>query len=109
VLQYLLSYQLCSSGMTSGSIIRPFSHHCWTHLICKALVPRTRARSYLVMYGVVLRSSVGIFFSRTPMTAFFFPPAVPDWLGSLMATILLPFPLVILEFASFGSWPLVAL
>lgn len=28
-----------------------------THEICNARVPSTRARSYLVMYGVVMRTS----------------------------------------------------
>lgn len=35
-----------------------------TNLICRARVPKTRARSYLVMYGVVVRWSLGTFFSR---------------------------------------------
>jgi len=35
-----------------------------THLICRARVPSTRARSYLVKYGVVERWSLGTFFSR---------------------------------------------
>lgn len=34
-----------------------------THLICSARVPRIRARSYLVMKGVVVRWSFGIFLS----------------------------------------------
>ena len=34
-----------------------------THLICSARVPSTRARSYLVMYGVVVRCSLGTFLS----------------------------------------------
>jgi hypothetical protein len=34
-------------------------------LICNALVPKMRARSYLVMYGVVVRSASGIFLSRS--------------------------------------------
>jgi hypothetical protein len=39
-----------------------------TYLICNARVPSTRALSYLVMYGVVLRFSVEIFLSLTPFT-----------------------------------------
>ena len=35
-----------------------------THLICRARVPSTRARSYLVKYGVVVRCALGTFFSR---------------------------------------------
>lgn len=34
---------------------------CLAHLICSALVPNTLARSYLVIYGVVVRLSVAIF------------------------------------------------
>ena len=34
-----------------------------THLICSALVPKMRAFSYLVINGVVLRWSLGIFLS----------------------------------------------
>lgn len=51
------------------------SEEC-NHLICNALVPSTRARSYFVMYGVVLLFSFGIFLSLKPCTAFFFPPPV---------------------------------
>jgi hypothetical protein len=39
-----------------------------TYLICNARVPSTRALSYLVMYGVVLRFSFEIFLSLTPFT-----------------------------------------
>lgn len=57
-----------------------------TNLICKALVPRTRALSYLVMYGVVVRWSLGTFFSRyCSMTL----PAYPA-LGSPETTTLSP-------------------
>lgn len=38
------------------------------YLICKARVPRIRARSYFVMYGVVLRSSSGILLSRLDLS-----------------------------------------
>ena len=39
-----------------------------THLICSARVPRTRARSYLVMYGVVVRFFGSIFLDLMALT-----------------------------------------
>lgn len=42
------------------------------NLICNALVPRTLALSYLVIYGVVLRLSSGIFLSFS-LVGFFWP------------------------------------
>jgi len=38
------------------------------YLICSALVPNTRALSYFVMYGVVVRLSFAILFSFKPFT-----------------------------------------
>jgi len=40
------------------------------YLICKARVPNTRALSYLVMYGVVVRFSLGTFLSLMLLTVF---------------------------------------
>lgn len=45
------------------------THKHKTHLICSALVPSSRARSYFVMYGVVFLSSSGIFLSSTRLLA----------------------------------------
>lgn len=47
-----------------------------TYLICSALTPSTLARSYLVIYGVVVRFSLAIFFPFNPTTAFCFPVLV---------------------------------
>lgn len=73
-----------------------------THLICNALVPSTLARSYFVMYGVVLLFSFDIFLSLNPCTVFFFPPPVAFWppasVPSPMGTIVWPF-------ASPSPWP----
>jgi hypothetical protein len=57
-----------STGTRTGAFIldvsdddRPLRHHgCPTDLIWSALVPKTRARSYFVMYGVVTRTSFAL-------------------------------------------------
>lgn len=65
-----------------------------TYLICSALVPSTRARSYFVMYGVVVRLSLSTLLSFVSVTVFFASPlALAAALGSPDATML-----------SSGSW-----
>lgn len=73
-----------------------------THLICNALVPSTRARSYFVMYGVVLLFSFGIFLSLNPCTAFFFPPPVAFWPPGSAPS---PTGTIVWPFASPSPWP----
>jgi hypothetical protein len=53
------------------------SRICLAHLICNALVPNTLARSYLVMYGVVVLFSVEIFLLLTLLTVLVPPPCSP--------------------------------
>ena len=43
-----------------------------SYLICSALVPNTLARSYLVIYGVVVLFSLGTFLFLIPFTVFRF-------------------------------------
>jgi hypothetical protein len=66
-----------------------------THLICRALVPNTRARSYFVMYGVVVRLSLSTLLSFSFSTVFFtLSLAAAAALASPETTML----------SSFGSW-----
>jgi hypothetical protein len=65
-----------STGTKTGAFILLISYllvhwHNMTDLICRALVPSTRARSYFVMYGVVTRVSFG--FAAFPVR--FSPPS----------------------------------
>ena len=61
------SFQVYQNGCIHAEIVISYSSdQCLagaTHLICSALVPSTLALSYLVMYGVVVRLSSGIFLS----------------------------------------------
>lgn len=72
------------------------------HLICNALVPNTLARSYFVIYGVVLRFSFEIFLSLNPCTAFFFPPPVAFWPPASAPS---PTGTIVWPFASPSPWP----
>lgn len=73
-----------------------------THLICNALVPNTLARSYFVIYGVVLLFSFGIFLSLSPCSAFFFPPPVAFWPPASAPS---PTGTIVWPFASPSPWP----
>jgi hypothetical protein len=72
-----------SRGTSTGAFIlrqnRPTSHHRHNlryitpaHLICKALVPNIRARSYFVKYGVVILTLFGCLSPCSPA------PTPPD-------------------------------
>jgi len=60
-----------SKSTRTGAFMLPKSDRlpgvtlCFSYLICNARVPRTLARSYLVMYGVVVLLSSGIFLSAS--------------------------------------------
>lgn len=109
-----IDYKLIAYQVLQCNRLR-LSFDVFTYLICNALVPNTLARSYLVMYGVVLRFSSGIFFSLSPTTAFLFPdaPPPPPPVPSPTATIAFPLTLacgvlalVPLASASGSSWRL---
>ena len=67
----IASLHIIPSSSTSDSTLTPPTSNKQTYLICNALVPNTRARSYFVIYGVVDLFSVGTFLSFNPATAFF--------------------------------------
>jgi hypothetical protein len=96
-----------STGTRTGAFILlissiPIFQLRSTDLICKALVPITRARSYFVMYGVVTRVSFG--FAAFPVR--FSPPSwgfdssfvslseLRPWVGAYDNHVLLYFSIV---------------